>query len=206
MNGFHDVRFPLSIGLAAIGGPERLTEVVTLASGREERNAVWAGSRRRWDVAPGVRSLDDISILTEFFEARRARLHAFRFLDPFDHSSASPTAQESATDQQIGEGDGQTTRFQLVKQYGPTQTGWMRSITHPIEGSVLVAVDGVAAAFQLDLDGVVDLDAAPGVGAVVTAGFEFDTPARFDTDSLSVTLEGARAGDAGSVPLIEVRP
>lgn len=205
MSGFHDVRFPLSIGLAAIGGPERRTEVVTLASGYEERNAVWAGSRRKWDVAPGIRSLDDIAVLTAFFEARRGRLQAFRFLDPFDHSSASPSAEESAADQIIGEGDGQTTRFQLVKRYGLTEEGWVRAIKHPVEVSVLVAVSGGAAAFQLDTGGVVELDTAPPVGAEITAGFRFDTPARFDTDSLAVTLEGDRAGDAGSVPLIEVR-
>ena len=79
MSGFHDVRFPLSIGLDARGGPGRRTEIVTLNSGREERNAVWRDSRRRWDAAPGVRSQSDLARLVAFFEARRGRLHAFRF-------------------------------------------------------------------------------------------------------------------------------
>jgi uncharacterized protein (TIGR02217 family) len=39
----------------------------------------------------------------------------------------------------------------------------------------------------------------------VTAGFEFDTPVRFDADRLEVTLESFDAGRMAAVPLIEVR-
>ena len=38
---FHPVRFPLDVSLGARGGPERKTDVVTLASGREQRNGRW---------------------------------------------------------------------------------------------------------------------------------------------------------------------
>ena len=205
MTAFHDVRFPLSIGLAARGGPARRTEIVPLVSGREERNAVWAGSRRRWDAAPGVRSLDDVAVLTAFFEERRGRLHAFRFADPLDHASCAPSAEPALSDQALGAGDGARTDFQLIKTYGSGPTAWARDITHPVAGSVLVAVDGMAAAFTLQEGGVITLDAAPAPGADVTAGYRFDTPARFDSDRLEVTAEGFRAGDIGPVPLIEVR-
>ncbi len=47
---FHEIRFPLDVSLGASGGPERRTEVVTLASGHEERNARWADSRRRYNA------------------------------------------------------------------------------------------------------------------------------------------------------------
>ncbi len=39
----------------------------------------------------------------------------------------------------------------------------------------------------------------------MTAGFEFDTPVRFDTDRIDVTLEGFDAGRVVAAPLIEVR-
>ncbi len=48
---FHNIRFPDNISRGARGGPERRTQIVTLASGDEERNASWANSRRRYDVA-----------------------------------------------------------------------------------------------------------------------------------------------------------
>ena len=47
---FHATRFPLDIALGARGGPERMTDIVTLSSGREERNARWAQSRRRYNA------------------------------------------------------------------------------------------------------------------------------------------------------------
>ena len=39
--GFHEERFPASLSFGAVGGPERRTEVVTLANGFEERNTPW---------------------------------------------------------------------------------------------------------------------------------------------------------------------
>ncbi|MDP4991676.1 MAG: DUF2460 domain-containing protein, partial [Marivita lacus] len=66
---FHEVRFPVALSFGSIGGPERRTDVVTLASGFEERNTPWAHSRRRYDAGIGLRSMDDIDTLIAFFEA-----------------------------------------------------------------------------------------------------------------------------------------
>lgn len=205
MSAFHDVLFPLAAGFAASGGPERLTEIVELASGREERNSPWADSRRRWDAGPGVRSLDDLAQLTAFFEARRGRLHAFRFRDPVDHKSCAPSQNPAASDQIIAVGDGVETDFALVKRYGAGETAWTRTIAKPVAGGVSAAVDGAPAGFTLLADGRLRFDAPPGVGANVTAGFLFDTPARFDIDRLEISLEGFAAGEAVNVPLVEVR-
>ena len=66
---FHEVRFPDNISRGARGGPERRTQIVELASGDEERNASWANSRRRYDVAYGIRRADDLAAVVAFFEA-----------------------------------------------------------------------------------------------------------------------------------------
>lgn len=203
MSGFHDVRFPLSIGLYARGGPERRTEIVTLTSGAEERNSPWAHSRRRWDAAPGVRTRDDLAALIAFFEARRGRLHAFRFTDPMDHLSCLPSQTITALDQALGEGDGARTAFDLVKRYGDGAAAWVRPVRLPVAGSVLAAVDGEASPFSVSGAQIV-FDTPPAPGAPVTAGFRFDCPARFDTDRLDIAAEGF-AGAAPSVPLVEVR-
>ena len=60
---FHEIRFPASLSFGSVGGPERRTEIVTLANGFEERNTPWAHSRRRYDAGAGMRSLDDIEAL-----------------------------------------------------------------------------------------------------------------------------------------------
>ena len=201
LSNFHEVSFPVPLALAASGGPERKTEVVTLASGAEARNALWAGSRRRWDVGSAVTRLDTLQAVVAFFEARGGRLSGFRFRDALDDRSCAPGGTVSATDQAIGTGDGETAAFQLVKAYGT----YSRRILKPVAGSVLVAVDGVAASASVDATtGIVTLAEAPAEGAVVTAGYRFDCPVRFDTARLEVNLEAFGAGRVLSIPRIEL--
>lgn len=206
MSGFHDVRLPLALAIGANGGPEQLTDVVRLASGAESRNARWTGSRRRWEVGGATVRTDVAHKLIIFFEARRGRLHGFRFRDPVDWKSCEPSATVSAFDQPLGVGDGKTASFQLSKRYLSGGEWVERTLTKPVEGSVIVAVDAVVTtAFDLDLaTGVVTFDAPPADGAELTAGFSFDAPVRFDMDRLEVALVGQDAVRVMRVPLVEV--
>lgn len=206
MTPFHDVLFPLDISLNAEGGPVRKTEIVALVSGHEERNAQWAHSRRSWNAGYGVKSMADIEKVTAFFEARLGRLHAFRFRDPFDHQSGPYGKAVGAMDQIIGAGDGQALAFPLMKTYASGAAEYRRRIAKPVAGSVRAAIDGAeTAAFTADeTTGVVTFAVAPPAGAIVTAGYYFDCPARFDADALRINLAAFRAGDIPSIPLIEV--
>jgi uncharacterized protein (TIGR02217 family) len=207
---FHDVRFPTAISFGATGGPERRTEIVALASGREKRNARASLSRRRYDVGTGVRSLTDLQQIVEFFEARRGPLHAFRFRDPFDMKSCRADLELTATDQTVGSGDGVTLRFGLVKRYGAGDDAYARPIRKPVPGTLAVAIDGS----PVPSDAVIFDDATgevvltepylPGPGQTVTAGFAFDVPVRFDTDRIEVGISAFKAGRIPTVPLIEV--
>src|SRR6202012_3503547 len=140
---FHEIHFPTSIAMPSTAGPVRKTEIVTLGSGFEERNAVWANSRRNYDVGYGVKTLDDLHTVIAFFEARMARLYGFRLQDFSDYKSCAPGTDVSATDQTIGTGDGTTAAFQLVKTYTSGPTSWTRIIKKPVGGTVLVSVGGV---------------------------------------------------------------
>ncbi len=203
---FHDVPFPLALGLRASGGPEFATQIGTSASGYEQRNANWHDARLRFDAGLGVRSEDDLRTLLAFFRARRGRANGFRFTDPLDHSSRDDGSAVTPCDQRIGTGDGVATSFALSKQYGGDAEPYARRITRPQPGSVGVALDGVATdAWQGGALGTIDFVAPPPLGAVVTAGFAFDVPVRFDTDRLEIAASGWRSGDVPSVPLIEVR-
>jgi uncharacterized protein (TIGR02217 family) len=205
---FHEVQFPDNISRGARGGPERRTQIVELASGDEERNASWANSRRRYDVAYGIRRADDLAAVVAFFEARNGRLHGFRFRDWGDYKSCQPSQTPGLTDQAIRTGDGATTAFQLVKHYASGSQTWTRTITKPVAGSVRIALAGVEQSSGWSVDtatGVVTFSVAPGSGVAVTAGFEFDVPVRFDTDALDVTLDLERLGSITSIPLLEIR-
>ena len=208
---FHEIRFPTAISRGSQGGPERRTDVVTLGSGFEERNARWADSRRSYNAGYGVKSIDDLHAVIAFFEERRGRLTGFRWRDHADWKSCQPSHAPSATDQQIGTGDGVRTTFQLTKTYGSTFAPWTRTITKPVTGTVLIAVAGVtqpATSFTIDqTSGLITFQPTriPPTGAAITAGFEFDVPVRFDTDKLDISLQGFTHGAIPHIPVIEVR-
>jgi len=104
----------------------------------------------------------------------------------------------------LGLGNGRQTEFALVKNYG---AGEQRRVTRPIAGSVRVSIgnserhDG----WLLGELGTVMFDEPPAVGAEVRAGFLFDVPVRFASDQLEINRASFQAGEAPSVPLIEVR-
>jgi len=205
---FHEVRFPDNISRGARGGPERRTQVVELASGNEERNASWANSRRRYDVAYGIRRADDLAAVVAFFEARNGRLYGFRFKDWADFKSCLPSQTPGPTNQPIGTGNGAATQFQLTKRYASGAQSWTRAITKPVAGTVTIALNGTPQASGWSAStatGLVTFATAPAAGVTITAGFEFDVPVRFDTDALDITLDLERLGSITSIPLLELR-
>jgi uncharacterized protein (TIGR02217 family) len=205
---FHEVRFPDNISRGARGGPERRTQIVELASGDEERNASWANSRRRYDVAYGIRRADDLASVVAFFEARNGRLHGFRYKDWADYKSGLPSQAITPTDQQIGTGTGSLKTFQLAKCYISGAQSWTRTVAKPVASTVRVALGMVEQMSGWTVDattGIVTFATAPASGVIIRAGFEFDVPVRFDTDVLDVTLDIERLGSITSIPLLEIR-
>lgn len=207
---FHEIRFPANLSFGSVGGPERRTEIVTLANGFEERNTPWSHSRRRYDAGVGLRSLDDVETLIAFFEARTGQLHGFRWKDWSDYKSCAPRATPAPEDQLIGTGDGVTSVFQLQKTYVSGLQSYTRPIRKPVTGSVLVAVaedpkiEGLE--FSVDSDtGEVTFVLPPDLGTRVTSGFEFDVPVRFDAESIQTSVASFQAGDVPNVPIVEIR-
>ena len=208
---FHEIRFPTAISRSSQGGPERRTDVVTLGSGFEERNARWADSRRSYNAGYGVKSIDDLHAVIAFFEERRGRLTGFRWRDQTDCKSCQPSQTPAATDQTIGTGDGVRSTFHLVKVYGTVFAPWTRTIAKPVAGTVHIAVAGAAqpnANITIDhASGLITFlpGHLPPTGAAITAGFEFDVPVRFDTDKLDISLQGFTHGAIPHIPIVEVR-
>jgi uncharacterized protein (TIGR02217 family) len=207
MQAFDDVSFPTALGQEASVAPRFSTRIVTTASGAEQRNADWADARIEIDAGPGLRSAADLATLMAFFRARHGAAKAFRFRDPLDHSSNAMTGTPTPFDQQIGVGDGVETGFALAKYYGDGTATQQRRITRPVSGTVRIGMGGreQLSGWTLSAMGVVTFDLAPVAGAVITAGYMFDVPVRFNEDRLEISLAHFDAGEALSVPLIEVR-
>lgn len=207
---FHEIRFPANLSLGSVGGPERRTDVVTLANGFEERNQPWADSRRRYAAGAGLRTLDDIEMLVSFFEARRGRMHGFRWKDWSDYKSCRPSQHPSPNDQLIGTGDGVQVTFALSKTYRSGEQTYTRLISKPVAGTVVAAVarDPKIETLEFSVDvarGEITFAVPPDIGVSVSAGFEFDVPVRFDTDQIMSSMSSFQAGEVPDVPVLEVR-
>lgn len=206
MQAFDDVPYPLALGRDASVSPEFSTTVAMTASGFERRNALWSDARLRFDVGPGVRSETEMGTLIAFFRARRGPARGFRLRDPTDFSSRAMTGMPTMVDQMLGRGDGLRTAFPLVKRYGVGEDAQVRRITRPDAVSVLVSVNGAAATgWSMEPGGVIQFVAPPAPDAVVRAGFLFDVPVRFAEDRLDISGAAFAAGEAPSVPIVEVR-
>lgn len=207
MQAFDDVSYPLALGLDATIAPEFSTSVAVTASGFERRNSVWTDARLRFDVGPGVRSEAELGTLIAFFRARRGPARGFRLRDPSDFSSNGMTGTPTMSDQLLGIGNGNAASFPLVKRYGADDAVQTRRITRPRFDTLLVSVGGVLrpTGWTLGDGGVVIFDEAPAAGAEVRAGFLFDVPVRFAEDRLEISGAAFAAGEAPSVPVVEIR-
>jgi uncharacterized protein (TIGR02217 family) len=76
---FRDISFPPYVARGATGGPSFSTNVVTLASGREERNILWANARGKWNISTGIRTRAQMLDVIAFFHVVKGRAYSFRF-------------------------------------------------------------------------------------------------------------------------------
>lgn len=208
--GFHEVRFPANLSFGSTGGPERRTEIVTLANGFEERNTPWAHSRRHYDAGLGMRALDDIEAMIAFFEARQGQLFGFRWKDWSDYKTSKASEAVNFENQEIAFGDGETTQFQLMKNYTSGDVTYARPITKPVYTTTKVGTAGQEMQESIDWEvdtetGIVTFTIPPEEGISITAGFEFDVPVRFDTDRIYTSVSSFQAGEVPNVPVVEVR-
>jgi len=203
---FDDVLYPFALGRSTAVGPEFSTSIAVTASGHERRNSLWADARVHFDVGPGIRSESELSQLLAFFRARRGAARGFRIMDPFDHSSNAMTGTPTMLDQLLGVGDGARADFPLVKTYGEGPDPQVRPITRARSDTLLVSVGGaLVSGWSLLPQGVLRLASAPAAGTEVRAGFLFDVPVRFAEDRIDISGVNFAAGEAPSIPLIELR-
>ncbi len=190
---FRDISFPPYVARGATGGPSFSTSVVTLASGAEQRNSLWANSRGKWNISTGIRTRTQMLEVIAFFHVVRGRAYSFRFKDWNDYQAADQAMVEVMP-----------TVWQLVKRYSIAGFEHVRTITKPVAGTVTVKIAGspVVPSEINPLTGTVTFASAPGSAA--TASFEFDVPVRFDTDHLPIEANAWDSQVVSQIDLVEV--
>jgi uncharacterized protein (TIGR02217 family) len=196
---FHEVQFPPKIAYGASGGPQFNTSIITTFGGFEQRNVNWQKARGRWDISTGIKNKTDMDTVIAFFRARFGKAYGFRFKDWSDFQ---------AVGQVIGTGNGVLTTFQLTKLYTSGGNSYSREIKKPVSGTVKIYLNAVlqVSGYSVDLTtGIVTFTAAPANTVVVSADFDFDVPARFDTDTLAVRQDGPGIYIWDTIPIAELR-
>lgn len=205
---FHDVTLPDEFQYGSQAGAGFSTIVQQTASGHEIRVARQAQAVHRMSLRTELRTAQDAKTLKAFALARRGSLHSFKIKDWSDYTSAGDgESAPTMLDQVIGTGDASTTTFQLVKRYEVTGPNpYVRTITLPIAGTVVVAINGIATtAFTISGTGQIVFSSAPGAGAIITAGFQFHVPVRFTLDVDRWTRLQADAFNVWSLPSLDVQ-
>jgi len=212
-------RFPTDIRFGSLSGPTMSTDIVSTGGGVEHRNANWDLPLYKFQAGYAVKTRAVALQVYELFLAMQGRFGGFRVQDAWDYSSSSDGVGTPAdTDQQIGIGNNIEDDFQLIKTYTKGGISLARVIKKPVPSAgVLIKVDGIGKTEGVDYTvdyttGIVTFVAPVPNTDVITAGFEFDVPCRFDTDDLShlqfqiSTVSGE--GDIVSfadIPLVEDR-
>lgn len=190
---FLDISFPPYVARGATGGPGFSTTIVTLGSGAEQRNALWANGRGRWNISTGIRTREQMAEVIALFRVVRGRANSFRFRDWNDYAAVDQSMVQVSS-----------TVWQLAKRYSQAGNEQVRSITKPVAGTVTVKIAGspVMPAAIDSMTGRVSFTTPP--ASAPTASFEFDVPVRFDTDQLPVEADAWDRQVVNEIALVEV--
>lgn len=191
-----EVQFPVKIAYGYQGGPSFVTTVIATESGSEQRIGHWGGAgRRTWTIPSGIKDGTQRDELLAFFVARQGKLRGFRFKDWDDYKVATPVNTVMLT----------STTFQLYKYYTSGAITVSRKILKPVNGTVKIYNGSTLITTGYTVNhttGVVTFAIAPGY--LPKASFEFDTPARFDTDSFQNTRDGFATNQWNSIAIVEL--
>lgn len=189
-----DVAFPDAVARGATGGPKFLTDIVSLGSGAEQRNIRWAQRRAEYNISTGIRTRTQMNDVIAHFHNMCGRAYSFPFKDWSDYSATDMTMVEVSS-----------TVWQLVKRYARGTNVYVRTITKPKSGTVVVKVDDeeVTPSDIDTLTGQVTFSSAPSVAP--TASFQFYVPVRFDDDHLPIQVDTDNKMVVSEINLVEVR-
>lgn len=217
MSFHNDAIFPIDISYGSRGGAGYSTQITELDSGQEIRTQRWSQARHTYDASYGVRTLDDLRTVLEFYHARQGAAHGFRWLDHMDYSTDSTRRGTAAYDDQVlGALEGSSLTIQMRTSYTNGGVTVYRTIEKPIASSVKVGWGGaektLSTHYTFDEDtGIITITSAGNAdlsGGAISFGCQFHVPARFGEgadDSMDISIDAFETGGISSIPIVEIK-
>lgn len=222
-NSFHEVLFPEDISYASSGGPQFNTTIISLTSGFEQRNINWQDAKCQFEATQGVKTIEQMEILQEFFYARMGQAFGFRYKDWADFKiedgevCVATTANLAANALQFYKVYEPVSGYRydrIIQKFVPGSLDGNLWYTPPdaTDPTTHVVTHGVKTPLTTgDLDynsGLFHfhiLETIP-VGSVITVDYiEFHVPVRFNTDSMKITQDDFGIMSWPSIELVEVK-
>lgn len=223
--GHHQVLFPTDISYGSQSGWGFDHGIVQLRSGANEYVSHHSDSTHYFDVAYGIKTPAQMATVKQFYHARNGLSNSFLYQDPMDMDTSStpyltdggPGTVATSDVIQVDGAAGGETQFQLVKRYADAGGEYVRTIRHPVDGTLVIEVEPISTGtpvaivettdWTIDLEtGIVTLVSALTANDIVRAGFQFYERVRFAPEAdkgLSVTVDSfGSAGMSASVPLV----
>lgn len=198
---FIDETLPQFVSYGATGGPTFKTTITEGHTGRERRNVNWSKARWKFSFSGALLTAEAYDELRAVFYVVKGRYSGFRFSDPVDYQM---------TDEQIAEGDGSTTTFELYKAYTFGTETYNRRILKAASGTDVVKVNGVTkSGAGVDYTfypntGYIVFNTPPSNTHPIVVSCDFDVPVRFNVDEINMTYEGYASQTAETIDLIDI--
>ncbi|WP_186291165.1 DUF2460 domain-containing protein [Nitrospirillum viridazoti] len=176
--------------------PTWSTRILTAASGRETRMAMWSAPkwefRLKYEVLRDTPTENELQILLGFFNQQQGSFGSFLLIDPDDNQ---------ATGQTIAVGDGTTASFTLVRTFG----GYVEPVG-AVVGGLTIYVNGARQTSGYSVAGnALTFSRPPASGAVISADFQYAFLVRFKDDAITAERFLRQMWSVGEVNLITVR-
>lgn len=152
------------------------TNIITLRSGIENRNANWDYPKAKFSVDYNCLTVEDTKKLRETFIICKGSATAFRFKDWTDFQVEK---------QFLTTATGSKQEVQLFKSYKIANKEFKRKITKPIKSTIELFSGGKMLDFEVNSTGIISFTAPK--SNEVSISFEYDVPVRFLNDNLTLT-------------------
>lgn len=206
--------FPVCPTFGFTGTPDYSVTVIERASGIRSVNRNWYYPLHVYAAVPmGSRPEADIYRIQRFWHAVGGRAGRFKFDDRLDNTSAdSPELDVTASDQPIVVDPANSpATYRLFKTYEDEDAllQQVRIISKPVQGTILVALDGVeideGADWTLNYETGVITFTAPSAG-VYTWGGRFYVPVMFESSAEFVMSDHKIRQTGFSLRELRIRP